>query len=49
LVGLGIQPVIPNRSNRKDPHAFGAKRYKNRNIIERMFGRIKDFRRIATR
>lgn len=49
LVGRRIQPVIPNRSNRKAPHAFDAMRYKNRNVIERMFGRLKDFRRIATR
>lgn len=49
LVGQRIQPVIPNRSNRKAPHAFDAKRDKNRNVIERMFGRLKDFRRIATR
>ena len=44
-----ITPVIPNRSNRKMPHAFDAKRYRHRNVIERMFGRLKDFRRIATR
>lgn len=49
LRGRRIQPVIPNRSNRKTRHAFDAKRYKNRNVIERMFGRLKDFRRIATR
>ena len=44
-----IKPVIPNRSNRKTPYPFNAKRYKNRNLIERMFRRLKDFRRIATR
>lgn len=44
-----IQPVIPNRSNRKSPHAFDTTRYRNRNVIERMFGRLKDFRRVATR
>ena len=44
-----IQPVIPNRSNRKKPHPFNKARYKGRNVIERMFGRIKDFRRVATR
>ncbi len=44
-----IQPVIPNRPNRKKPHPFNKARYKGRNVIERMFGRIKDFRRVATR
>ena len=44
-----IRPVIPNRSNRKQPHPFNKCRYKGRNVIERMFGRIKDFRRVATR
>jgi len=44
-----IQPVIPNKSNRKQPHPFNNARYKGRNVIERMFGRLKDFRRVATR
>ena len=44
-----LKPVIPNKSNRKAPHPFDRKRYKGRNTIERMFGRLKDFRRIATR
>ena len=44
-----ILPVIPNKSNRKQPHPFNKTRYKGRNVIERMFGRLKDFRRVATR
>ena len=44
-----IQPVIPNKSNRTRLHRFDKARYKGRNVIERMFGRLKDFRRIATR
>ena len=44
-----IQPVIPNKRNRKQRHAFDRKRYADRNVIERMLGRLKDFRRIATR
>ena len=49
LKQLHIQPVIPNKSNRKRPYPFDRKRYRNRNVIERMFGRLKDFRRVATR
>ena len=30
-------------------HPFDRKRYRNPNVIERMFGRLKDFRRVATR
>ena len=44
-----IRPVIPNKSNRKKPHPFNKTRYKGRNVIDRMFGRLKDFRRVATR
>ena len=49
LLRHNIQPVIPNKVNRKQPHPFDRERYKDRNTIERMFGRLKDFRRIATR
>ena len=44
-----IQPVIPKKANRKQPYAFNPKRYRGRNVIERMFGRLKDWRRIHTR
>ena len=44
-----IQPVIPNKSNRKHLHPFNKAMYKGRNVIERMFGRLKDFRSVATR
>jgi transposase len=40
----GIRPVIPGRSNRKKRI-----RHDNRNVIERCYCRLKDFRRIATR
>jgi transposase len=42
-------PVIPNKSNRKQVYPFDAKRYRLRNVIERTFCRLKDFRAIATR
>jgi putative transposase len=44
-----IEPCIPGRKNRKQPIQYDAERYKQRNRIERMFGRLKDWRRIATR
>ena len=40
---------IPNRSNRKQHFAFSPWLYKQRNLVERFFNRIKQFRGIATR
>jgi putative transposase len=41
--------VIPNNPTRKRLHPFNAEAYKLRNLIERMFCRLNDWRRIATR
>lgn len=49
LDGRGTTPVIPNRSNRKQPFSFNKRAYKLRHRIENAFCRLKDFRRIATR
>ena len=49
LTDLEITPWIPGRANRKAPILYEANIYKQRNLIERMFGRLKDWRRIATR
>ena len=40
---------IPPRSNRVDEFLYSKRIYKKRNLIERFFNRIKQFRRIATR
>jgi len=45
----GTLPVIPNNPTRKNLHPFDPAAYRHRNLIERMFSRLKDFRRIATR
>jgi transposase len=49
LTDQGIEPCIPGRKNRKKPIQYDTDRYKQRNRVERMFGRLKDWRRIATR
>ena len=49
LARRGITPCIPGRASRKKPVAYDTELYKQRNLIERMFGRLKDWRRIATR
>jgi len=45
----GIRTVIPGKSNHTKRIRHDKKAYKNRNVIERCFCRLKDFRRIATR
>jgi transposase len=49
LAERGAEAVIPPQPTRKHPHTYDASAYKSRNLIERMFCRLKDFRRIATR
>ena len=44
---LDIDAVTPSIARRKLPHDREA--YRQRNLIERMFARAKDFRRVATR
>ena len=45
----GFVPVVPPKSNRKDPWEYDKVRYKQRNQIERYFLRLKRFRKIFTR
>jgi transposase len=49
LIARGTRPVIPNNPTRKHLHPFDRQAYKLRNLIERMFCRLKDCRRVATR
>lgn len=49
LADKGIAPCIPGRKNRKETIQYDEVLYKQRNLVERMFGRLKDWRRIATR
>lgn len=45
----GCIPVLPPRSNRKNPRTYDRHLYKERHLIENFFGKIKEYRRIATR
>src|SRR3546814_937148 len=45
----GITPCIPGRKIRNKTVKYDKRRYKRRNRIEIMFGRLKDWRRVATR
>ena len=49
LKDKGIRACIPGRKQRTKPVKYDKRRYKRRNRIEFMFGRLKDWRRVATR
>ena len=49
LQAKGITPCIPGRKSRNTTIKYDKRRYKRRNRIEIMFGRLKDWRRVATR
>ena len=49
LQAKGIEPCIPGRKSRLEPVRYDKRRYRRRSRIEIMFGRLKDWRRVATR
>ncbi|SEP78600.1 transposase, IS4 family [Faunimonas pinastri] len=49
LQAKGIEPCIPGRKSRNEPVRYDKRRYKRHGRIEIMFGRLKDWRRVATR
>jgi transposase len=46
---LNMKPVVPPKSNRKNPWEYDKELYKRRNIVERLFRRLKSYRKIFTR
>ena len=46
---LGMTPVVPPKSNRLEPWEYDREQCKQRNEVERLFGRLKRFRRVFTR
>ena len=46
---LDIEAVIPSKSNRNEQREINRETYKLRNLIERMFNKLKNWRRVATR
>lgn len=46
---MGYNPVVPPKRNRKKPWIYNESLYKLRNQVERLFRRIKRFRRVFTR
>jgi transposase len=49
FIDRGIEPCIPSKRNRKQPIPYDRTLYRQRHRIENMFGRLKDWRRIAMR
>ena len=45
----GFHPVVPPKKNRKLPWFYDKQLYKQRNLIERFFLRLKRFRKVFTR
>jgi transposase len=43
------EAIIPSTASRNRPIPYNKATYRQRNVIERMFARLKDFRRVATR
>lgn len=48
-LGLGWEPVVPPSPQRVDPWEYDREMYRRRNEIERLFRRLKGFRRIFCR
>jgi transposase len=49
LTQMDVDAVIPSIARRKPLIPHDREAYRQRNLIERMFARLKDFRRVATR
>ena len=46
---LGTMPQIPGKSNQHEPAEVYGEAYRERNRVERLFAKMKQFRRVATR
>ena len=49
IAAAGAGAVIPPRRNRKEQIPYGKHPYKERHVAERCFGKLKQYRRTATR
>jgi transposase len=49
VLDLGLTPVVPPKSNRVAPWEYDRHMYKKRNEVERLFRRLKGFRRLFSR
>ena len=49
LESRGITPVIPSKTNRREQRKTDFALYRERNLVERFFCKLKQYRAIATR
>ena len=49
VLDLGMMPVVPPKINRLEPWEYDREMYKKRNEVERLFRRLKGYRRIFSR
>jgi len=49
VVDLGMEPIVPPKANRISPWIYDKEMYEKRNEVERLFRRLKGFRRVASR
>ena len=49
IEAAGAEAVMPPKRNRLAPRTYDANLYADRNKIERLFGKLKHYRRVATR
>jgi len=49
VLDLGMVPVVPPKTNRVVPWEYDKEMYKKRNEVERLFRRLKGYRRIFSR
>jgi transposase len=45
----GHEPIVPPKKNRRQPWEYDKETYKRRNVVERCFRRLKEFRKVNTR
>ena len=49
IAAAGVEAVIPAKSNRRVPITHDREKYCWRNLVERLFSKLKNWRRVATR
>jgi len=49
LAAAGVEAVIPTKSNRRLSIPHDRVKYRWRNLVERLFSKLKNWRRVATR
>jgi len=49
LTQRSIKAVIPSTASRRTPYPVDRNAYRRRNVIERLFCKLKNWRRVATR